>query len=157
LALVPKLVFTPPSDSALSDDIRQLFEELEAALPPELRAQSGQCQPAVDVLETDEAVEVVVDVCGVPPEALRVFARSQVLLIVGEKAPGPSPPAHAFHLVEREFGRFARAVPLTGAFEIDAARASLRDGELTVYVPKRSERRGQGHRVPVLGPGREPA
>ena len=80
-----------------------------------------------------------------------------LLVIVGEKAQGPSPPDHSFHLVEREFGRFARAVPLTGAFDIPATRATMRNGELTVHLPKRIERRGQGHRIPVTTPGPGPA
>jgi HSP20 family protein len=141
----------------LNDDVRELFDELAATLPPELRAPSGQWQPAIDVLETDEAVQVVVDVSGVPAPALRIFVRADVLLVVGEKAQEPSPPEHSFHLVEREFGRFARAVPLSGAFDIPAARASLRNGELTVYVPKRIERRGQGRRIPISTPGPGPA
>jgi HSP20 family protein len=141
----------------LNEDVRELFAELAATLPPELRAPSGQWHPAIDVLETDDAVEVVVDVCGVPAAALRVSVRAGVLVIVGEKAQEPSPPEHSFHLVEREFGRFARAIPLTGAFDITAARASLRSGELTVHLPKRVERRGQGRRIAVVTAGPGPA
>ena len=142
--------FIPSGEAReLADDVRELFEDLAARLPPEQRAQSGECHPTIDVLETDEAVEVVVDVSGIPPAALRVLFRAGVLLVAGEKAPPRAPENHTFHLVEREFGRFARAVRLTGAFSVGTARASLDDGELTIVLPKLVDRRDQSHRIPV--------
>jgi HSP20 family protein len=140
----------PPDEATdLADDIRELFDDLARTLNRELRAYSGECHPSLDVLETDGAVEVSVDVSGVPAEALRVLLRSGVLLIAGEKAPTRPDPQQTFHLVEREFGRFARAVRLQGAFDVPNARATLRNGELTVVLPKRDERRGRGFRIPV--------
>ena len=136
----------------LTEDIRALFEDLAASLQREQRAYSGECHPTLDVLETDEGIEVVVDVSGVPANALRVLFRGGVLVVAGEKAPVPVTREQTFHLVEREFGRFARAVRLTGAFDIQQARASVRDGELTVVLPKLIDRRGQGHRIPVTTP-----
>jgi HSP20 family protein len=140
----------PPDEATdLTDDVRELFEDLERSLDRGLRAPSGECQPSLDVLETDRAVEVTVDVSGVPAAAIRVLYRAGVLLIAGEKAPTRPEADQTFHLVEREFGRFARAVRLEGAFDVPTARASLRDGELTIVLPKRDERRGRGLRIPV--------
>ena len=133
----------------LTEDVRELFEDLDASLPHELRAYSGECHPTLDVIETDEAVEVVVEVSGIPPAALRVLFRAGVLLVAGEKAPPRTTDEQTFHLVEREFGRFARAVRLNGAFDIPGARASVQDGELTVVLPKLIERRDQSHPIQV--------
>ena len=133
----------------LAEDVRALFDELAGSLRHEQRAYSGECHPVLDVYETDMAVEIIVDVSGVPAEAIRIQFRNGVVLIAGEKAPAPTGPAQTFHLVEREFGRFARAVRVAGAFDVAHARATLRDGELTVELPKMSDRRGQAHRVPV--------
>lgn len=142
--------FIPSGEAReLADDVRELFEDLAARLPHEHRAYSGECHPTLDVLETDEAVEVVVDVSGVPAGALRVVFRAGVLLIAGEKAPPRAAENHSFHLIEREFGRFARAVRLTGAFNVGIARASLDEGELTIVLPKLIDRRNQSHRIPV--------
>ena len=142
--------FLPSSEAReLTDDVRELFEDLAARLPHGQRAYSGECHPTLDVLETDEAVEVVVDVSGIPSAALRVLFRAGVLLVVGEKAPPRASEDQTFHLVEREFGRFARAVRLNGAFDVPRARAAVEDGELTVVLPKLVERRDQAHRIPV--------
>jgi HSP20 family protein len=155
---VAQFSFLPSSEAReLTEDVRELFEDLAARLPHEQRAYSGECHPTLDVLETDQAVEVVVDVSGIPAAALRVLFRAGVLLIAGEKAPPRAGEDQTFHLVEREFGRFARAVRLNGAFDIPQARASVEDGELTVVLPKLVERRDQSHRIAVAaGPQPRP-
>jgi HSP20 family protein len=64
--------------------------------------------------------------------------------------PNPGERAEAsFNLVERDFGRFARAVRLSGAYHTARASATLANGELRVRVPKVEERRGRDIAVPV--------
>jgi HSP20 family protein len=133
----------------LAEDIRRLFDDLARTLPREQRVYSGECHPTLDVRETDDIVEITVDVAGMPTDALRVLFRAGILLIVGEKAPLTGPGEHTYHLVEREFGRFARAIRLTGAFDVGKARATLHDGELTIVLRKISERRGVAHGIPI--------
>ena len=145
--------FVPTGDlHELGDDIAELFADLDAHLPAEQRVYSGEYHPVLDVLETAAGVEIVLDVTGVSTDAIRVLFRNDVVLIAGEKAPSSSNSGASYHLVEREFGRFARAVRLTGAFEAGAARAWLEDGELTIVIPRRVDRRGQAHTIP-LGSG----
>jgi HSP20 family protein len=136
----------------LAEDVRALFDDLAASLSHEQRAYSGECHPVLDVYETDESLELIVDLSGVPAEAIRVLFRDGVVVIAGEKAPVAASADQTFHLVEREFGRFARAVRINGSIDVAHARATLDAGELTVLLPKRVERRGQGHRIPVTGP-----
>ena len=69
-----------------------------------------------------------------------------------KRHPPPATAEPTFHLVEREFGRFARAVRLTGAFDVQRARASLAAGELTIVLPRLADRRGQAHTIPVTSP-----
>lgn len=145
--------FLPSGESIeLADDIRELFDDLSRNLEHGRRAYSGEYHPSLDVLETDTSVEVIVDVCGVAADAVRVLFRSGVLIVAGEKAPAPAGEEQTFHLVERESGRFARAVRLNGAFDIQRSHATLRDGVLTVVLPKLDERRGSGHPIPVTDP-----
>jgi HSP20 family protein len=157
MAPVAQFPFVPGSEiHELGDDMRQLFADLEARLPPDKRVYSGECHPVLDVLETSTGVEIVLDITGVQPDAVRVLFREGVVLVAGAKA--PSNPAGTYHLVEREFGRFARAIRLTGAFDVGAARAWLENGELTIVIPRRTERRHQAHAIPVVyGDGHTPA
>jgi HSP20 family protein len=152
---VLEFTFLPTTESReLVDDLRQVFADLAATLGPELRAYSGEYHPALDVIETSSAVEIVVDLAGVPPTAVRVLFRDGVLIVAGEKAPPPTASEPNFHLLERGFGRFARAVRLSGAFEIAQAQATLTAGELTIVLPKRGERRGHLQMIPVASDSR---
>lgn len=149
--------FLPSTESRdLADDIQELFAELAATLKHEHRAFTGECHPPIDVRETERTLEVVVDVAGIPPQALRVMFRSDVILVAGEKAPPPATDEQTYHLVEREFGRFARAVRVDGAFDIEHATATVDRGALVITLPKLAERRGRSHRIRIAPPSREP-
>ncbi|NOT28347.1 MAG: Hsp20/alpha crystallin family protein [Acidobacteria bacterium] len=139
-----------PSDATdLAEDIRELFEDLSRSGATSQSTYSGDCHPSIDVRETDQTVEVTMDVAGVPATSIRILFRSSVLLVAGDKPPEPAAAGPMFHLIERTFGRFARAVRLSGAFNVQDARATLRDGELTITLPKQPDRRGRAHRISI--------
>ncbi len=149
---MPTREMLPPFEAEdLGDEVARLFEDLERSRPPDRRLLTGAFSPTLDAVETCDAVEIIVDVPGVPPEDLRVLVRGNVVIVAGGKLPpNPSERASAsFHLVERDFGRFARAIRLSGAFDAAGATASLHGGELRVRVPRLDERRGRGVLVPV--------
>jgi HSP20 family protein len=135
----------------LTDEVSRLFDELDRSSGGARRVPAGHCTPALDVQETSAALEVVVDLPGVGPDQVRVLIKNGVLVVAGEK-PSPYPVERGdstYHLVERGFGRFARAVKLVGAFDGGRTKAILRDGELRVVVPKLDDRRGQEIHVPI--------
>lgn len=133
----------------VSADVRRLFDELARQRPDRRPPMGGECVPLLDVFETQEAIEVVVDVPGVPAGNLRVVVKAGVVIVAGEKdRPDPAERRPAsFHLVERDFGRFARAVRVHVAIDAARATATLTDGELRVRLPKIADRRGRA--VPI--------
>jgi HSP20 family protein len=134
----------------LADEIGRLFDDISRSVGRRLAP--GETTPALDVLETDSSVEIEMDVPGVTADELRVVIKAGVVIIAGEKLPRDSGlrADGSFHLVERGFGHFARAVRVTGAFDGAAARATLQAGELRVVIPKIRERRGDQIVVPVV-------
>ena len=136
------LVSTDVGD--LGQEVRRLFEDLARRRPERRQMVSGECQPLQDVFETDRTIEIVLDVPGVPVEGCRIMIKSGVVLVVGEKE-RPEPPGGpaSFHLVERDFGRFARAVRVHTAIDAAKVRARLKDGELRIILPKLPDRRGR--------------
>ena len=137
----------------LTDEVGRLFEDLERNSGAARRAPAGLCTQVLDVKDTSEALEVVIDLPGIAAESVRVLLKNGMLVVAGEKAsPYPAERGDAtFHLVERGFGRFARAVRLDGAFDGGRTRAILEGGELRVIVPRVDERRGQEIRVQIVG------
>ena len=133
----------------LTEDVRRLLQELATTSSSRSTA-AGDCVPPLDVIETDVAVEILLDVPGVTAASLRILLKGSVVLIAGEKwVAGPGPGTGGYHLVERGSGRFARAVRVSGAFEGSRVRATLTDGELRITLPKLADRRGAGLAVPI--------
>jgi HSP20 family protein len=135
----------------VTPDVRRLFEELARQRPDRRQAIVGECLPLLDVFETQDALDLVLDVPGVPATNIRILVKSGVVIVAGEKdRPEPKRQGSAsYHLVERDFGRFARAVRIHVAVDAAKAEATLRDGELRIVLPKIAERRGRGLLVKI--------
>jgi HSP20 family protein len=131
----------------LGEDLRRLFEWLDEGRGGPL----AECVPPLDVFETADTVEIVVDLPGVPADAIRVAWSRGVVVIAGHKAPAGCQAHHdaAFHLAERGFGRFTRVVRLSGALDAGRAQATFTNGELHIVFPRIDERRGVDITVPV--------
>jgi HSP20 family molecular chaperone IbpA len=132
----------------LADDARQLLLAIDQQVPG-AAAVTADCRPPVDVIETATSLEIVMDIPGVPPESIRVVVRRDTLLIVGAKLSAAQQSQTRFHLAERSYGRFARAIRLSGAFETSRARATVRLGQLRIALPRLDDRRGGLLQIPV--------
>src|SRR3954469_16495202 len=117
-------VVLPSEAGEFADDVRRIFSELGRMAGEQL---TGECSPAVDVYETDETVEIAVDVPGIAPDAIQVVAKGQAILIAGLKTSRRARRDTSFHLVERGYGRFARVVRLTAACDTSRARGRIVD------------------------------
>ena len=135
----------------LGQEVRRLFDDLSRRRPDRRHMVSGECMPLLDVFETERTIEIVLDVPGLSAESVRIMIKSGIVLVVGEKErsePTLRMPA-SFHLVERDFGRFARAIRIHAAIDASNARARLKDGELRVILTKVTERRGREIILPI--------
>lgn len=137
-----------------SEELPQLFQEISRlGFGGEL---TGECAPAVDVYETDHTVEISVDLPGVAREAVRIVAKGTTVLVAGEKRPRRGRGDSSFHLVERGYGRFARAVRVPSPCDTSRATAELTGGELRISLPKIAEQRSRA--IPIrLAAERTPA
>ena len=97
----------------------------------------GTQSPRYDMARTDAEYTILVDLPGVPKEALEVNAVGDGLTISGDR-PRPDLPEGAEVLrTEREVGRFSRTVRLPGDVDVTAVRAKLDSGVLRVTLPRR--------------------
>ncbi len=96
-------------------------------------------QPAhaipVDIVETDDALEVTAFFPGVRRDAVSVELVSGVLAFRGER-PMPSAGAGRVLYSESPYGRFERRVAVGRGVRGEGAEAAWRDGALTVRLPK---------------------
>src|SRR5712692_4371745 len=141
-------VLLAPELGEFAEEIRRVYLELGRSFGAESLV--GECAPAIDVVETDGAVEITVDLPGVDAAAVRVMMKGDAVLIAGEKTARRTrsdSSSHSFHLVERGFGRFARTIRLDRPCDAARARATLARGELRLTIPKIAERRGRA--IPI--------
>ncbi len=135
---------------SLRGRVGRLFVALQEA--SEMAAgEAGAWLPPVDLCESEEVVTVRVELPGVRAEQVEVSLAGEELRVRGRKRKG-APRGVTRHLCsERSFGQFARAIPLRWPVRWSAATAVLKDGVLTVRLPKLRERRGAEHRIQVTG------
>ena len=132
----------------MGEELRRLFDLLDG----ESRAAggAGECTPPLDVIDAPDGYDLVMDLPGVKPESVQlVFARSTLVIAGTKLAASCGHKDAAFHMAERSFGRFARAVRISGAVDAGKATATLRKGELRIIVPRIEERRGRQIRMPI--------
>jgi HSP20 family protein len=122
-----------------AEDVRRILAELGRGLT----SLSGGCLPPLDVYERDDVLQVAVDLPGVAAHSVRVLAKGDTLLIVGEKPTAGMRAQSSFHLVERGYGPFVRVLRLGCACDVSRADAMLLGGELRITLPKIPERRGR--------------
>jgi HSP20 family protein len=87
--------------------------------------------PSVDVHEDDTKFELLADLPGVKLEDLDIQVEKDVLTIRGERK--------LERRGERVAGAFSRAFTLPKHIDVEKIAASLKDGVLTLTLPKRPE------------------
>ncbi len=101
-----------------------------------LVGREGKFMPEVNMVETDKAVEVTVDLPGLKPEEVQVEVRDQMLLITGERKEEKEEKGKTFHRVERRAGMFRRALQLPVEIKEDKVEAQFTAGVLKITLPK---------------------
>lgn len=92
--------------------------------------------PAVDVLDTDKAYLLKVEVPGLKPEDIDLSLENNVLTLKGERKFEQESEQQGYRRVERRYGSFARAFVLPEGARGDAIEATVKDGVLSVTIPK---------------------
>ena len=134
----------------LRERVGRLFAVLSEAMgeAPE-GATPGAWAPPADVCETADAIVVRVELPGVAAGEVEVVLAGNALRVSGAKK-SRAPRGRVTHLCsERAYGKFRRTVPLRRPVRTRGARASLKDGLLTVTLPKLADRRGAEFRIEV--------
>ena len=101
-----------------------------------LSAADFQFMPEANVMETDHAIQIAIDLPGLKPEDVKVELHDRTLSISGEKKEEKEESGKTFHRVERRSGSFRRVFNLPVEVEEDKVDAHFADGVLNVTLPK---------------------
>jgi HSP20 family protein len=130
------------------ETIDRLQRRMDRALSPRFvaaepawtteRRRSRLAWPPTNVFETKEAFLVKAEVPGLAEGDVSVSVEDEALVIRGERKT-EVPAGYRVHLRERAPIAFTRKLPLPARVDTDAVTASLKDGVLTVTLPKSRE------------------
>jgi len=102
------------------------------------REEARAMVPRVDVLEDEKGITLLADLPGVPREQLELKVEGDTLVIEGEVAqqtPEGLQPVYA----EIRVPRYRRAFTLSRELDASGVEANLKDGVLSLRIPKREE------------------
>ncbi len=105
--------------------------------------------PRADVSETDEGVEVTVELPGLSEKDVEVSLTDDLLTVKGEKKIEREDSRKGYYLSERSWGAFHRAIPLPPGVDSEKAEAVFRNGVLTVKLPQSAEAKARVRRIDV--------
>lgn len=123
---------------------RHLFEERLGPGSGEEGVATGEWVPAVDVYETAERIVLTAEIAGVRREDVSIEVLGSVLTLRGSRPPGRAGVAAESYLrMEVASGSFERSFALPCPVAADRVEAALRDGVLTVTLPRCDRKDGR--------------
>ncbi|MEE9218987.1 MAG: Hsp20/alpha crystallin family protein [Acidobacteriota bacterium] len=127
----------------VQSEINRLFDNLLDLRTGTSGEVSGKWVPNVDVLEGRNRLLLRFELPGVDAGQISLGVAGGDLILSGIK-PQPSPgPSARLHSSDRGYGEFRRVIRLGITTNPHQATAKLKDGLLTVVLPKVANRRGE--------------
>ena len=93
-------------------------------------------QLAVDVYQTKANVVIRAPIAGVTPDKIDIEVAEDVVTIRGERVEEKEVDREHYYVQECYWGSFSRSVILPTSTIAEKAAASLKDGVLTITIPK---------------------
>ena len=115
------------------------------------RGEGLQFMPAFEVKETKEAFIFKADLPGVDEKDLDISVTEDRITVSGKRESEQRNEGERFFTYERQYGSFSRAFTLPEGVNADGVNAELKDGVLTLRLPKRPE--SQPRRIAVTKSG----
>jgi HSP20 family protein len=117
--------------------VDQLRRRMFGAMDPGFSA-SDPSWPRTTITDTGDALVLVADLPGIKDSDVQLTLEQEQLTLAGERKV-QVPPGHAVHRQERRGAKFSRTFNLPFKVDADALTADLKDGVLTVRLPKAPE------------------
>jgi HSP20 family protein len=137
--------------TALSYDPFQglrLFEDAVTRLMSEPSA-GRPWAPAVDILETEDAITLKADVPDVEVENLDIRVENNTLTLKGHRKFEKDEKVKGFHRIERSYGDFVRTFALPNTVDGERVSADYKNGVLAVTLPKKEAAKPKQIKVAV--------
>lgn len=105
---------------------------------------------AAEVADNGKDLEVMLEVPGLEPGDFELEVIDDVLVVRGEKKLSREETRGHYHIMERAYGQFERAIRLPAPVDDEGAKAQYRRGVLKITLPK--SRSTRARRITVESP-----
>lgn len=114
----------------------RLFEDAVTRLMSEPRT-GRPWSPAVDILETEDALTLKADLPDMKAEDIDVRVENQTLTIRGQRQFEKDDKIKGYHRIERSYGEFVRSFAVPNTLDTEHVGADYKNGVLTVTLPRK--------------------
>lgn len=138
--------------AVLQRDINNVFEDFWHRVENGWNGRShavGVFGPSTDVSETQNNVEVTVELPGMTDKDIDISVSGDAMTIRGEKKIEHEEQRKGVYMSERSYGAFYRTIPLPAGVDTEKAEAKFKQGVLTVTLPKTAEAQAKVKRIAV--------
>jgi HSP20 family protein len=130
---------TSPEEVSDFDRLRQEVNRLFNVFGPGTEPFVSRVYPALNLTDDGSNFYVRAELPGVDPESLDISVVEGQLLIRGERKIQPEEQKAGYHRRERESGIFRRTMTLPAKVDPGKVAADLKNGVLTVTLPRAEE------------------
>jgi HSP20 family protein len=132
-AVQPPTVF-----GSLHREIDRLFDDFARGALTGLQQGQDRLVPSMDITENDKEIVVTAEMPGLERKDIDISIDDDVLTIRGEKKveEEKKDEKQNFHVTERAYGVFFRAIQLPNGVDPSKVQASMQNGVLKVTIPK---------------------
>ena len=136
---------------SLQREVNRLFDDMWNGFDLPLSRGGGAWQagwPHIELQDQKEQFVLTVEVPGMDEKDIEVQFVDQCVILSGERKEERDTELPDQHYSERYYGRFERRIPLSAEIEADKAKAVLRNGVLSVTLPKAQVQK-KGQRIAI--------
>ncbi len=106
-----------------------------------LQPSSDEGQLTVDVYQTDDDIVIKSTIAGVTVDDIDISIASDMITIKGKRHPDEHIEESSYYYQELYWGPFSRSIILPEDIDVEKASASMKNGVLTVRLPKLAKSR----------------
>jgi HSP20 family protein len=126
----------------------RLFEDAVTRLMSEPSA-GRPWAPAVDILETEDAIILKADIPDVKIEDIDIRVENNTLSLKGHRKFEKDEKVKGFHRLERSYGDFVRTFALPNTVDNEKVTADYKNGVLSISLPKKEAAKPRQVKVAV--------
>lgn len=136
--------------TAMQREMNRVFDRFSHDFDPAPMTEGGEAWlPAMDLKDAGKELVVKAELPGVAEKDLEVTVEDLTLTVKGEKKTEKEEKGKDYYRKECSYGSFQRSLPLPCAVEREKVEATLKDGVLSIRLPKTVDAQTQSKKIAV--------